>query len=385
MMRIGALSVSIVAASKWQPSSPMSDVETRRLFNEWQNQFGVNGADFDTWHTELRAVVEHNARAARGDESWTAGLNKWSAMTWEEKQAHFFLEPQDCSATTEPQTLPKVWYGSDVAPDAKDWRNDIPIHVKNQGSCGSCWTFSTTGAMEAHNYLATGKDVLLAEQQLVDCAGAFDNHGCNGGLPSHAFEYLHYFGGQMKSSDYKYTARDGNCKADVSKVAATVTSQVNITYLDEDQLYEAVGKNGPVSIAYQCASDFSRYAGGVYDSSVCRNGKRDVNHAVLVVGYGHDTKSGKDYWIVKNSWGSSFGIEGGYFWMVRGKNMCGIADCAAFPIVGGEPTPTPTPAPTPPGPCHAISALVTDDWCTANCHTGFCPSDLCQCDSGALV
>merc|ERR1712059_196975 len=121
-----------------------------------------------------------------------------------------------------------------------------------------------------------------------DCAGNFDNDGCNGGLPSHAFEYLHYFGGQMSESDYPYTGKDGRCKEAVSKVAATVTSQVNITYLDEGQLLEAVGTTGPVSIVYECASDFSRYSGGVYDSKVCKNGKRDVNHAVLVVGYDYD-------------------------------------------------------------------------------------------------
>merc|ERR1712000_159787 len=127
----------------------------------------------------------------------------------------------------------------------------------------------TTGATEAHNYLATGKDVQLAEQQLVDCANDFDCHGCNGGLPSKAFEYRHY-------------------------------------------------------------------AGGVYDSTTCKSSPQDVNHAVLAVGFDTDKKSGKDYYIVKNSWGSSFGVEGGYFWMVRGKNMCGVGDCASFPVMKGE-------------------------------------------------
>merc|ERR1712048_801310 len=260
--------------------------------------------------------------------------NEFSHMSWEQFKAFHWLEPQNCSATYEKTTLPSVGYASSDLPTSKDWRKDIPIHVKNQGHCGSCWTFSTTGATEAHNYLATGKDVILAEQQLVDCAGAFDNHGCNGGLPSHAFEYLHYFGGQMAEADYPYTAVDGKCVADVSKVAATVVDQVNITFMDEDQLHEAVGKYGPVSVAYQVASDFRHYAGGVYSSTVCKSRPEDVNHAVLAVGYDHDVKSGKDYWIVKNSWGTTFGVENGYFWMERGANMCGVSDCASFPVMG---------------------------------------------------
>merc|ERR1712107_3229 len=120
-------------------------------------------------------------------------------------------------------------------------------------------------------------------------------------MGSHAFEYLHYFGGQMTESDYPYTAQDGTCTADASKVAATVVSQVNITFMDEDQLHEAVGKYGPASVAYQVASDFRHYAGGVYSSTVCGSRPEDVNHAVLAVGYDHDEASGKDYWIVKNS------------------------------------------------------------------------------------
>ena len=213
-----------------------------------------------------------------------------------------------------------------------DWRATIPLLVKDQGSCGSCWTFSTTGAVEAHHFLATGENVSLAPQQLVDCAGAFDNAGCNGGLPSHAFEYLHYFGGQMLEADYPYTAKDGKCVADAAKAAATVSSQVNITFEDEDMLVDAVGRFGPVSVAFQVASDFQHYSGGVYTSTVCGSGPEDVNHAVLAVGYDHDAESGLDYWIVKNSWGTEWGVENGYFFMERGSNMCGVADCASFPI-----------------------------------------------------
>lgn len=319
-----------VDPSKWQPSTPMTDDVALSLFQDWQTEFAVNSASYSTWYENLQEIIKINMKKP----SWTAGLNEFSHMSWDQFKTFHWLEPQNCSATYEKTTLPSVGYASSDLPTSKDWRKDIPIHVKNQGHCGSCWTFSTTGAVEAHNYLATGQDVLLAEQQLVDCAGAFDNHGCGGGLPSHAFEYLHYFGGQMTAIDYPYTAQDGTCVADVSKVAATVVSQVNITFMDEDQLHEAVGKYGPVSVAYQVSSDFRHYTGGVYSSTECGSRPVDVNHAVLAVGYDHDDASGKDYWIVKNSWGTSFGVEGGYFWMERGANMCGVSDCASFPVCG---------------------------------------------------
>jgi len=325
--------VTTGALASFQPIAPLTEVETRELFSEWQAHFDVPDADYSSWTASLDEIIAHNA----GDSTWVAGLNEYSHMSWEQFQAFFNLAPQNCSATQprEKVVLPQVHHQAQATPSKKDWRTDIPIHVKNQGSCGSCWTFSTTGATEAHNYLATGKDVLLSEQQLVDCADAFDNHGCAGGLPSHAFEYLHYFGGQMAEKDYKYTAKDGKCVAEVSKVAAVVNSQVNITFQDEKQLVDAVGQYGPVSVAYQVASDFRHYTGGVYTSTVCKNKPSDVNHAVLAVGFDHDEASGKDYWIIKNSWGDSFGLKG-YFLMERGLNMCGVSDCASFPIMKGS-------------------------------------------------
>merc|ERR1719182_939675 len=106
---------------------------------------------------------------------------------------------------------------------------------------------------------------------------------------------------------------------------------VNLTKGDEDSLEYYLATAGPVSVAYQVASDFRHYSEGVYSSTVCKSQPEDVNHAVLAVGFDHDDKSGKDYWIVKNSWGTSFGVEGGYFMMERGVNMCGVSDCASFP------------------------------------------------------
>ncbi|CAN0194355.1 unnamed protein product, partial [Phaeothamnion confervicola] len=148
--------------------------------------------------------------------------------------------------------------------------------------------------------------VSLSEQQLVDCAQDFDNHGCNGGLPSHAFEYIRYTGGLDTEEAYPYFAKDNACKYDSLGVGATVQAAVNITYQDENELQAAIAFVGPVSIAFQVTSDFKSYAGGVYDNPTCGSLPDEVNHAVLAVGYGTDEggkNGGGDYWIVKNSWG----------------------------------------------------------------------------------
>lgn len=105
---------------------------------------------------------------------------------------------------------------------------------------------------------------------------------------------------------------------------------VNITARDESQLKAAVGSNGPVSVAFQVVKDFRFYKSGVYSSTECHDGEQDVNHAVLAVGYGE--LEGKQHWIIKNSWGTAWGMDG-FFLMERGRNMCGVGDCASYPVV----------------------------------------------------
>lgn len=215
-------------------------------------------------------------------------------------------------------------------PDSWDWRENNGVSpVKDQGSCGSCWTFSTVGALEAASMVKYGgKFNPLAEQQLVDCAQAFDNHGCNGGLPSHAFEYIMYAGGISTETNYPYFAEDKECTVEEKTFALEVTGgAVNITENDEVSLKNAV-KQQPVSIAFQVVSGFRDYKTGVYTSDTCKNGTGDVNHAVLAVGYGEE--DGMPYWIVKNSWNRTWGDKG-FFKIQRGVNMCGVAMCNSFP------------------------------------------------------
>ena len=274
-------------------------------------------------------VIPHNS----GDHSYTKGINQFSAMTFEEFEDHFHLvenqanAEQNCSAT---RSSPLTANGNGDAPDSWDWRNKGGVSpVKDQGNCGSCWTFSTVGCLESANLINYGVLETYSEQQLVDCAGDFDNYGCNGGLPSHAFEYLFSAGGISTEAAYPYYAEDRPCTVDSSTFALSVGHSVNITAGDEDELKQAVYKQ-PVSVAFQVVDDFSDYTSGVYTSTTCKNGPMDVNHAVLAVGYGNDAASGLDYWIVKNSWGTEWGDQG-FFKIERGVNMCGIADCNSYP------------------------------------------------------
>ena len=286
---------------------------------------------FDTFMENVESVITHNMKDGR---SFDRGLNKFSAMTFAEFSEYFHLNEnaenadQNCSATDRQSPLTADGLDDDV-PDTWNWQNHGGVSpVKDQGSCGSCWTFSTVGCLESAHLIKYGMLETYSEQQLVDCAGDFDTYGCNGGLPSHAFEYAFYAGGMASEEAYPYFAVDQDCTVSSSDFILSVGHSVNITAGDETELKAAVYQQ-PVSVAFQVADDFSSYTTGVYTSTVCQNGPMDVNHAVLAVGYGTDD-NGMDYWLIKNSWGTSWGMDG-FFMMERGVNMCGIADCNSYP------------------------------------------------------
>ncbi|KAL4332290.1 hypothetical protein GQ457_07G045660 [Hibiscus cannabinus] len=258
--------------------------------------------------------------------SYTLAVNQFADLKWEEFRKHRLGAPQNCSATKGNHQLTDI-----ILPESKDWRKSgIVSPVKDQGSCGSCWTFSTTGALEAAYHQAFGKGISLSEQQLVDCAGAFNNFGCNGGLPSQAFEYIKYNGGLDTEEAYPYTEKDGQCKFSSENVGVQVIDSVNITLGSEVELKHAVGLVRPVSVAFEVIDDFRFYKSGVYFNDTCGRAPMDVNHAVLAVGYG--VENGVPYWLIKNSWGAEWG-DNGYFKMEMGKNMCGVATCASYPVV----------------------------------------------------
>lgn len=264
--------------------------------------------------------------------SWTQGINDYSDLTFEQFAKLRLMSPQNCSATHNLRV--REDFKKLGIPVSFEWNNfGVVTPVKNQGSCGSCWTFSTVGSLEAFwNIQNKGKNLSFAEQQLVDCAGDFNNFGCSGGLPSQAFEYIKSNGGIQLTATYPYKAMNQVCAADKqSNVGYVKYGSYNITQGDEKELAERLYIAGPIAISFQVIGSFRNYMAGVYSVPDCGTTNMDINHAVLATGYGVD-ENGKKFWNVKNSWGTSFGNQG-YFKIERDVNMCAIAQCNSYPLI----------------------------------------------------
>jgi cathepsin H len=351
---LGAVVSSSVAQDANDASSDLLDFEQWSSLHEKSypsaKEIDLRRAIFEA---NAGIVHRHNQAFQQGWTSYAMTLaSPFADLTADEFASIYLMDGQNCSATH--RSSGSLFHGEvQDLPTFVDWRTKgIVTPIKNQKRCGSCWTFSTTGTLEAHTCLhnaqPAGVDCTkwtgLAEQQLLDCASAYDNHGCNGGLPSHAYEYIKAAGGLDLEESYHYRAdSDGPCVMSEGVVGAHVAEVYNITSFDEDDLVAAIAQVGPVSIAYQVSPDFRFYSHGVYDSfnattnqTMCQSGPMDVNHAVVAVGYGEteatDHVPSIPFYIVRNSWSTSFGMEG-YFWMERGKNLCGVSDCASFPII----------------------------------------------------
>jgi len=305
MKAVCLVALAVVAVSALTPLS-QSEYETQFVqyiqnFDKTYSheEFFSRFAIFKSW---VDTVREHNA----GNSTWTMGINQFSDLTPAEFKAKYLsslIIPEGWTAPPEQYVLPDPSQPNDI-----DWRSKGAVTpVKNQGQCGSCWAFSATGAIEGWS-AATGKGLpSLSEQQLVDCAGALGNQGCNGGWPNKAIQYDTQKGACSESS-YPYTARDGSCKqcSAVSKPSSVGTGSGESTLAG--QLSSL-----PVSVCVDASGGFQSYKSGVF-SGPCGT---SINHAILAVGY---TSS---YWIVKNSWGTSWGSSG-YIYLARGKNLCGV-------------------------------------------------------------
>lgn len=272
-------------------------------------------------------VVKHNNEEAMGLHSYRMGINEYSDLDNFEVRMHLNGYRRPINKTGSAYLAPSFV----TAPKAVDWRKEGYVTpVKNQGQCGSCWAFSTTGSLEGQHFKKTGKLVSLSEQNLVDCSKSYGNNGCEGGLMDNAFKYIRDNGGIDTEQSYPYEAEDETCHFKRYNVGADDTGFVDVTEGDEKALKVAVATVGPVSIAIDAShSSFQMYRTGVYVEPECSS--EQLDHGVLIVGYG--TEDGQDYWLVKNSWGESWGEEG-YIKMARNKdNQCGVASSASYPLV----------------------------------------------------
>ncbi|KAM4625053.1 cathepsin L.1 [Polymixia lowei] len=286
-----------------------------------------------TWLNNRKLVLVHNILADQGIKSYRLGMTFFADMENEEYKrliSQGGLTAFNSSRPRRGSAFLRQPEGADL-PNTVDWRDKGYVtDVKDQKECGSCWAFSTTGSLEGQTFRKTGKLVSLSEQQLVDCSGSFGNMGCSGGLMDQAFSYIKANGGLDTEDSYPYEAEDGKCRYNPDTIGATCTGFVDVTSGDEGALQEAVATIGPVSVGIDAShSSFQLYESGVYDEPDCSSSELD--HGVLTVGYGSD--NGQDYWMVKNSWGLSWGSKG-YIMMSRNKsNQCGIATAASYPLV----------------------------------------------------
>ncbi|CAL5377119.1 unnamed protein product [Camellia sinensis] len=302
-------------------------------FSLFKSKFGKSYATKEE-HDHRFSIFKSNLRRARRhqqlDPTAIHGVTQFSDLSPAEfRQKHLGLRrrlklPSDANKAP---ILP-----TNDLPTDFDWRDHGAVApVKNQGSCGSCWSFSATGALEGANFLATRKLVSLSEQQLVDCDHECDpeeadscDSGCNGGLMNSAFEYTLKAGGLMREEDYPYTGTDrGTCKFDKTKIAASVAN-FSVISLDEDQIAANLVKNGPLAVAIN-AVYMQTYVGGVSCPYIC---SKRLDHGVLLVGYGSAgyapiRMKEKPYWIIKNSWGENWG-ENGFYKICQGRNICGV-------------------------------------------------------------
>jgi len=285
----------------------------------------------EIFRKNLKTIDRHNYLHAKGLKTYSLGVNEYADMEAQEiVKVMNGYRPQNHSRVRD-----RITYLSPLVkvqiPDEVDWRKEGYVtDVKNQGQCGSCWSFSTTGSLEGQHFRKTGKLVSLSEQNLVDCSEAWGNNGCNGGLMDNAFQYIKDNDGIDTELSYPYKAKDGTCHYKAKYEGATDVGFVDVPHGDEDKLKEACAGNGPISIAIDAShQSFQLYRSGVYVEPECSS--EQLDHGVLIVGYG--TMDGQDYWIVKNSWGPSWG-QGGYIYMARNKdNQCGVATQASYPLV----------------------------------------------------
>ncbi|XP_043920336.1 procathepsin L-like isoform X2 [Protopterus annectens] len=290
-----------------------------------------------TWEENFLYINQHNEQESMGKQSFRLELNQFADMTSDEfsRQMNGYKHTGLAKEKLKHSSFSRLT-NTTVLPDNVDWRGTKYVTpVKNQGNCGSCWAFSATGALEGQLSKKTGMLVSLSEQNLIDCSWPQGNQGCNGGSMAHAFQYVHINHGINSESNYPYTGTDGNpCQYNAQYNAGTCTGYSLIESGNENAVKAAVASIGPISAAMNAGLEtFQFYRSGIYTDPKCSS--RVLNHGIVIAGYGSTIQNGTytNYWICKNSWGTTWGMQG-YFLVARGKrNLCGITLKALYPLV----------------------------------------------------
>lgn len=355
--------LSLTKALKWSDEyidnfDKFESISHVAVFEEWSKAFDRTYSSpeeeahkFLVWLDNWYNILKHNHNSKRGN--YTLRLNQFGDMTGDEFRYYVHGKSGSCLNGHPEKTRvinPGAAYSSNKGdaekkvnanPSTVDWRTKgVVTPVKNQGSCGSCWAFSTTGSLECRYAIAEATLNDLSEQQLVDCSDSYGNDGCNGGLMDNAFKYIEATGGLCTEAAYPYTGADGKCKESTCGTKYNPISTYTDVTKDNEADLETATTQGCVSVAIEADQfDFQYYSGGVLDGSCGTS----LDHGVLVVGYTNVASqsagvgaAAESYWIVKNSWGATWG-EAGYVYICKNcdkngsKGECGIDEEPSYP------------------------------------------------------
>jgi C1A family cysteine protease len=265
-----------------------------------------------------RRIEYHNTR----NYTYGYGYNYFTDNTFSEFRDRYL------NYVYRPQEKERVHVSSQNRNTSVDWRSSgIVNHVKNQGECGSCWAFSGVSAIESMFAKRTGVLYDLSEQEMVDCVP--DCFGCNGGWPTSVYKYV-MRDNITSDNKYPYIANDEMCNISESNSTLRVRGYKVIMNTTKDVL-NALYELGPLSVALDAEDSFQMYNNGIYESNDCSSDPEDMDHAVMLVGYGVDQLSGKLYFILRNSWGTDWGVGGYMYFSGDISNMCGILNDVTIP------------------------------------------------------
>ncbi|CAI9275617.1 unnamed protein product [Lactuca saligna] len=310
----------------------LPDSSSYESHEQWMARYGRVYKDADEKERRSKIFQENVQYIHSSNNGMNKGyklaVNEFADLTNQEfTSTRNRFKAHECSTSTSAFRYENVT----AVPSSMDWRKKGAVTpIKDQGQCGSCWAFSAVGAMEGITQLTTGKLISLSEQELVDCDTSGVDQGCEGGLMDDAFEFIVKNKGLTTESNYPYKAVDGSCNSnEASNHAATITGHEDVPANSESALLKAVASQ-PISVAIDASgSDFQFYSSGVFTGE-CGT---ELDHGVTAVGYG-TTADGTKYWLVKNSWGTTWGEEG-YIMMQRDvdakEGICGIAMQASYP------------------------------------------------------
>jgi len=314
-----------VASSFAKPPSDLQWVEFKKRHGKSYVSLLEENLRKQIWEEEMEMVEEHNREAEEGEHTYTLGENEFSDWTLQEflDTMTGYNESLDSSVLADPNLEGKFPHSSGF-PQSWDCRDHgLVSTVRSQGSCGSCWAFAAVGAVEGSWAKEKGQLFRLSEQELIDCDKS--DGGCNGGGISSALTWVHNHHGLAKNVDYgvgHYHPSQGTCHHKEEETVASLKRVRHVASKNEADLKRAVHNAGPVAMSVHVNKKFKAYKSGIFNDPDCP--KNSANHAMLTVGWKYSTKFKKTKWIVKNSWGKSWGQDG-YIFLEYGKNICGMA------------------------------------------------------------